>query len=167
MLDRLVKNQQLVQHLWDAVNTTSGNIGHVAPLIKRVLETGAWKERKLEQRGGKVQRFDRFVDFIKTAPLEGCGWNPDDVEALIHDDADVLARWRKAITPPKHIHHDDSSNRTIRGTTRAYTLDRLERERPDLFERVKAKELSANAAAIEAGFRKKPVRRCPNCGHEW
>jgi hypothetical protein len=37
---------------------------------------------------------------------------------------------------------------------RAYTLSRLRRERPDLFDRVKAKELSANAAAIEAGWRK-------------
>ena len=42
-----------------------------------------------------------------------------------------------------------------RGTSRAYTLTRLKNERPDLFERVKAKEISANAAAIEAGWRKK------------
>jgi hypothetical protein len=40
------------------------------------------------------------------------------------------------------------------GNSRAYTLDRLKRERPDLFERVARKELSANAAAIEAGFRR-------------
>ena len=41
------------------------------------------------------------------------------------------------------------------GTSRAYTLTRLKKERPDLFDRVCAKELSANAAAIEAGWRKK------------
>ena len=41
-----------------------------------------------------------------------------------------------------------------RGTSRAYTLTRLKNERPDLFERVKAKEISANAAAIEAGWLK-------------
>lgn len=41
------------------------------------------------------------------------------------------------------------------GTSRAYTLNRLSREAPELFERVLNKELSANAAAIEAGFRKK------------
>ena len=33
--------------------------------------------------------------------------------------------------------------------------------------RVIARELSANAAAIGAGFRKKPIKHCPNCGHEW
>jgi hypothetical protein len=37
----------------------------------------------------------------------------------------------------------------------AYTVARLKRDRPDLAERVVAGELSANAAAIEAGFRKK------------
>ncbi len=42
-----------------------------------------------------------------------------------------------------------------RGNSRAYTLNRLRRETPELFERVVAGKLSANAAAIEAGFRKK------------
>ena len=41
-----------------------------------------------------------------------------------------------------------------RGTSRKYVLERLKRERPDFFERVKAKELSANRAAILAGWRK-------------
>jgi hypothetical protein len=40
------------------------------------------------------------------------------------------------------------------GTGRNYTLARLRRDRPDLAARVRAGELSANAAAIEAGFRK-------------
>ena len=53
------------------------------------------------------------------------------------------------------------------GTFRAYVLARLKGDRPDLAQRVIDGELSANAAAIEAGIRKKPVRRCPNCGHEW
>lgn len=42
-----------------------------------------------------------------------------------------------------------------RGNSRAYTLNRLRREAPELFDKVLNKELSANAAAIEAGFRKK------------
>jgi hypothetical protein len=53
------------------------------------------------------------------------------------------------------------------GTSRAYVLARLKGDRPDLAQRVIDGELSANAAAIEAGIRKKQVRRCPNCGHEW
>ena len=46
------------------------------------------------------------------------------------------------------------SNRRIKGGTNiAYTLARLDRDRPDLAERVRAGQLSANAAAIEAGWR--------------
>lgn len=41
------------------------------------------------------------------------------------------------------------------GNGRAYTMGRLKREAPELFDRVVAGELSANAAAIKAGFRKK------------
>jgi hypothetical protein len=53
------------------------------------------------------------------------------------------------------------------GTSRADTLARLHRDRPDLAARVEAREISAHAAAKEAGFRKQPVKHCPKCGHEW
>jgi len=39
------------------------------------------------------------------------------------------------------------------GNSRDYTLARLKRDRPDLAEKVIAGQMSANAAAIEAGFR--------------
>ena len=43
------------------------------------------------------------------------------------------------------------------GTSMTYTYRRLLRDRPDLAEQVKAGKVSANKAAIEAGFRKKPT----------
>jgi hypothetical protein len=42
--------------------------------------------------------------------------------------------------------------------TKAHWLLRLDRDRPDLAARVRAKELSAYAAAVEAGFRKLPLK---------
>jgi hypothetical protein len=47
-----------------------------------------------------------------------------------------------------------STSPATQGTSKSYTLNRLRREHSELFERVVAGELSANAAAIEAGFRK-------------
>ena len=44
-----------------------------------------------------------------------------------------------------------------RGNSKSYTVSRLKRDRPDLFGKVVAGELSANRAAIEAGFRRKPT----------
>ena len=53
---------------------------------------------------------------------------------------------------------DQDRNPTLIGRGRDYDIARLERDRPDLAARVRANELSANAAAIEAGFRKKPTK---------
>jgi hypothetical protein len=46
-----------------------------------------------------------------------------------------------------------------RGTSRSYTMARLDRDRPDLAAKVDAGLMTANAAAIEAKFRKKPTRK--------
>jgi hypothetical protein len=59
---------------------------------------------------------------------------------------------------------DNVSLKRHYGNSRADTIARLHRDRPDLAQKVEAGELSANAAAIEAGFRKKPQITCPHCG---
>lgn len=67
---------------------------------------------------------------------------------------------------------DQPSNRNLikGGTNRAYILARLDRDgHVELAAKVRAGNLSANAAANEAGFRKKPKKRlthCPHCGGE-
>ena len=43
----------------------------------------------------------------------------------------------------------------VRGNSIEYTIARLDRDAPELAARVRAGDISANAAAIEAGFRKK------------
>jgi hypothetical protein len=81
------------------------------------------------------------------------------VEKLIADDAEALAAYRDALVGKKHV-HTDADNVSIKpkhGNSLTYTLDRLKRERPALFKRVVAGELSANAAAIAAGWRVKPT----------
>jgi hypothetical protein len=63
------------------------------------------------------------------------------VAALLGDDPETLALWRKAVTPPAHRPRKSTDNistsykpkRHEHGTGKAYTLDRLKRERPDLF----------------------------------
>jgi hypothetical protein len=51
----------------------------------------------------------------------------------------------------------DDTNLIHSSDTALYIVARLDRYRPDLAARVRAHELSANAAAIEAGWRKKRV----------
>jgi hypothetical protein len=45
----------------------------------------------------------------------------------------------------------------VQGNSQSYTLRRLAREREDLFEAFERGELTANAAAIKAGFRKRMI----------
>jgi hypothetical protein len=81
------------------------------------------------------------------------------VEALIESDPEALAMWRKETTRANHrpLKSDDNiitSNKAKQGTGKAYTLDRLSKENPELYQSVVNGELSANAAMIAAGLRK-------------
>lgn len=51
---------------------------------------------------------------------------------------------------------DNVNSKTDGGNSADYTRRRLARDRPDLLEKVAEGGLTLNAAAIEAGFRKKP-----------
>lgn len=153
----LSDNNVLVETLWQAVDHGAGSLDAVPGLVRRVIETGAWRRRACR---GRVFEHKRFIDFITAKPLAGCGWKPERVEALIHHDAETLTLWREAVTAPvgKPGHNNDNIIiKPEQGTSRAYALERLKRESPTLYRRVVAGELSANAAAIEAGFRKKPT----------
>ncbi len=91
-------------------------------------------------------------------------FSPDDIR-FIRDaqrgtirDAVVAARQAGPTPKPGEIGNGrprrDGNAISTKGTTVSNTLRRLLRDRPVLFERVDRGELSANAAAIEAGFRK-------------
>jgi len=144
-------NNRLVERLRTAV--VNCNLNHVPQAVRRVIETGAWRDRWFVNIEWK---FDSFADFITASPVDGgMGWKPELVEGLLQKagDDDALVAWRKAMVGPQGSHR---SNPTMNDRGKAYTLTRLKREREDLYDQVKAKKLSANAAAIEAGWRKKP-----------
>ena len=75
--------------------------------------------------------------------------------------ADLYRRISETMTPPVGVHRhtlEDGYNVTIiRGNKRDYILTRLKKDHPKLFEQVKAGELSAHAAALKAGFRKRAI----------
>lgn len=56
-----------------------------------------------------------------------------------------------------NVDNINKSERLKGGTDTEYTLRRLKRDAPELLEAVKRGELSVNAAAIQAGIRKKPT----------
>ncbi len=97
---------------------------------------------------------------------EGLGLDPDQVEwavqglKTLEPNKPVEYEWAQQLG--KHggdrrsdAVKDQGCNATLKRGTRAYTLARLKRDRPDLAQKVIDGELSAHAAAIKAGFRKK------------
>jgi hypothetical protein len=89
------------------------------------------------------------------------------------DEAIVLGRRQRGIAggkagPGRGHKTADNVSRLKYGNSRAYVLARLERDGfGELLAKVQNGELSANAAAIEVGFRKKSKHRCPQCGFEF
>jgi hypothetical protein len=145
------------------------NIELIPKVVREIIDSQAWRKFV-----ASMEPFENasFIEFIRDPPHKGCGWQPTIVQGLIEKcgDKTLLRKWRKAITPPVGSNQFTEGNNNIitrQGTSLAYTLDRLHRTRPDLLAKVEAGEMSANAAAIEAGFRKRPKHRCPKCGHEF
>ncbi len=154
MTDELVLRDQIHAALHDALQDSEHGLKVMPRLIKRAIEEEIWVERKVHQMRNKIARFPTFIAYIEADPPEGLGATVDLCGRMIADDAEITALYRAATVGKQGAHRSNTTKKPDRG--RAYTLDRLKREQPKLFEKVKAGKLSANAAAIEAGFRKRP-----------
>jgi hypothetical protein len=125
-------------------------------LLRRIIAEEAWKARKVPAKG--IVEMQSLRELVTTAPIAGWGEDPAKIEAVIRDDAEVLAMWREAMKGKAGRKCGDNVTqltKTEKGNSRAYTVSRLQREAPELFAQVAAGEISANAAAIKAGFRKR------------
>ena len=144
-------NQHEVQAFQDAVHGC--NFKKVAKSVRSLIERGSWRERWFNT---YVVRCLAFREFITAKYPQGCGFVIEDVEKIIRDDPETMTLWREAITAPaqRMPKSNGSHNNVItskpatQGNSKSYTLTRLKEQREDLFKRVVAGELSANAAAI-------------------
>jgi primosomal protein N'' len=153
-----IERGQLCQSTIEALYEAKGGLSHFPKLMKKLIETKAW-ERRLNK--GKVIELKSLRELITEKPIRGWGEDPKKVEAIIKDDADCLAMFREAMKEQgKRNDLGDiipEVKRPERSTSKAYTCERLKKQAPELFEEVKAGRMSANAAAIQAGIRKKPT----------
>lgn len=131
--------------------------------LKRVIREKFW-ERRIHN--GHLIELPNLRALITEPFPRGWSEQPDKIEAIIKSDIESLALFREAMvdgpggdrqSESKSISDNVTNALVVRGNSKSYTVSRLKRDRPDLFERVVAGELSANRAAIEAGFRKVPT----------
>lgn len=148
---------QICETAYGAIIDGKDSLRSIPGLLKRIIKEKAWARRKVKMHG--IVELPSLRELITRKPMIGWGEDPAKIEALLRDDPEVLAMWREAMKEQgkRNDIHDNimEVKEQKQGTSRSYTLARLQRVRPDLFEMVKAGKLSANAAAIKAGWRKK------------
>jgi hypothetical protein len=149
-----IERGQLCQSAIESLYEASGGLRQFPALLKKLIAEKAWERRVCR---GKVVELKNLRELITEKPLRGWGEDPEKVEAVIRDDPEALLAFREAM---KHQGEraDLRANRTevksSTGTTRAYSLDRVQREcDADTVAAVMAGELSANAALVRAGVR--------------
>lgn len=150
-----IDNANLCQAAISAIRDLK-SLDHLPGVIGKIIDTRAWEERDYR---GQTIRLRSLYELITKQPVEGWGENPEKIESLLKDDPEVLVKWREAMLKKRGPKDDFCNNITktnaVTGTSSSYTLSRLERESPELFEEVKKGDLSAHKAAIKAGFRRR------------
>jgi len=149
-----------VSNLQSALDDGERGLQHVPGHIKRIIREDMWQER-IVQATGELAEYDHFAEFVNDPPPKGLGADVDMLKRMCKKDDEALRLlWEVVTDSPGRPEegkkkNDNISSSSGHGTSKDYTLDRLAREDAELYEKVVADEMSANAAAIEAGFRDK------------
>jgi hypothetical protein len=130
--------------------------------LQKVITERQWQDRR-DKNGNPFTGFEAFVTHRLWQGLETtiddlrvyCRKEPT-VQKLILEQMEP-GRSRRPTKEEQSNNFDNIKPVQQGGTSALYTLKRLKRDRPDLFEQVIGGIMSANAAAIEAGWRKKPA----------
>jgi len=181
----LTKEERLRMQLYVETQHDGGNPSQLLELLAQAIEINVWE--KLTNGEGNSLTFFEFVerpypdgiglaiDDLKTLiKLKHQYERKERFDSKIAERMDNMRRVVTDLLHPKMAEPgrpDLQLNQFIKpdnirlnnsvkldyGTEANYTIRRLKRDRPDLAEKVIANELSANAAAIEAGFRIKSI----------
>lgn len=159
------------ENLKSSSSRDGGSPSQFLETLEQIVNTRAW-ERLMDDDGNQLT----FTRLVCCPPPVGSGVSKDTLKTLIqlkhrHEDhnAKLHERMRtirqevvRLIDEDEELGNPggdrtkqvDNINLNLGGTSENYTRRRLRRDRPDLYERVLTKELSANKAAQLAGFRR-------------
>ena len=138
----------------------------VPKLIKRIIRDELWRSFYCKPVLSQIE-FSTFEKYVTDDLPTGLGTTVQMLKNICRDDDEALslidaATQRKAgdwntHPDPKVILDNIQDNKAPTGTSKDAALRRLRKDRADLHEKVIAGEISAHAAMIDAGFRKKPT----------
>lgn len=153
-----------------------GDPSQLLDLLSTVVEREDWKQ--LTSHRGKQLT---FLEYVTEPYPTGIGWSKEDVENMLKfhhkyerkpmNDPEVEARMKSMRAKVYGLIRtgltDHGTNQRtlqcnvlspkVRGNNEEYTVRRLRRDNSALADKVISGELSANAAAIQAGIRKRSI----------
>jgi|GEM_PF-3128100 len=156
-------NGETVRALYRALGLGRDGLATARSLVLVATRDGAWQEFAVPVTGETVRYSPSdFVRFVEAQPLEGLGMSVEALRALFRDDLTVIDAIDEALKRPggrpsnaDTVTDGNSIPGRPPGNTPEAILRRLRKDRPDLHGMVLNGELSAHAAAIEAGFRRR------------
>jgi hypothetical protein len=161
MSDRLRHNANLVDALGSSLRSGSHGLDTVPALLKRVLQEESWREF-VTQRGDHVKH-ERFAEFVTTLPLAGLGTSVDLVCRIVASEPEAADLLDRALQRPVGANQysigegADNVNTLPDGNSKAQALRRLRKDAPELHADVLSGRLSAHAAMVRAGFRRRTL----------
>lgn len=157
------------------------SLRNVPGLLKKIIRDESWREREL-QRTHEIVGFRNFRQFVESPPPEGLGTT---INLLIdicqtYEDTEAILMISQAETGTRGGNNNPNglggksgkmdrdivnvnninidNDRSTMGTATTYTMRRLAKDAPELLTNVLSGEMTANAAAIKAGFRKRKMQ---------
>ena len=158
-------NDDLVQSLRNSLHNREHSIRAFPSLLRRTIETEAWRSFKTPL--GEPVENETFHQFLVNEPFNGLGITDSYARQIVQDDKPALDALDQAlqVTSGAPVGNQNASNDKTTvdnihscsdrpsGTSESAALRRLRKDRPDLHAKVLDGELSAHAAAVQAGFR--------------
>lgn len=154
-------NAVLVEALGSSLRYGGSALEDVPALFKRLMAEEAWREFVTPR--GKVVHHERFASFLATPPTEGIGASVELFRRIIADDPEALDLFDRAMqrkdggdrrSADFSVDNINAEPRPT-GTSKDYALRKLRKDAPELHAEVLAGNLSAHAAMVKAGFRRK------------
>jgi len=156
-----IERAQLSMATIQCLTGLSGRLSSFPGLLKKLIKERVWERRVYH---GRLIELPNLRALITEKPLNGWGEDPKKIEAVIKDNAEVLAMYRAEMVEKRGGYRpkvdsiaDNVSNETKvqAGNSRAYSIDVVQRKcDPETVAEVMAGTISPNAALERAGIRK-------------
>ena len=157
---------EFINNLADVINSYGSESYTAAEGIEYIIDNSLWQERDPSPGLLEKRTFRNFQEFSSAPTPWGLNTHFQVILDLCHREPKILHKVTEAGKMQGYRADlvDNINDVRPTGTNKAYGLQRLHNERPDLYELVIEKELSVNAAMVKAGLRPKTytVREDPD-----